>query len=133
MESDNDFLYSGKNQILRFLNILLHRFPTLGFEGVREIIQENKAAIHWKNRGLKRNHEPYDNEGVTIIETEEDRIPENSRRGFFSNLLVEEPTSDPNIDLRFFRVIGFEPQNSLVVVACIGKAGETHLVQLSRF
>jgi hypothetical protein len=74
LEPANEFPYSGKNQILRFLNILLHRFPTLEFIVVREIIQENKAAIHWKNRGLKRNQEPYGNEGVTIIETEEDRI-----------------------------------------------------------
>jgi hypothetical protein len=74
LDSGNQFPYSGKNQILRFLNILHHRFPTLEFEVAREIIQENKAAIHWKNRGLKRNQDPYDNEGVIIIETEEDPI-----------------------------------------------------------
>jgi hypothetical protein len=99
----------------------------------REIIQENKAAIHWKNRALKRNQDPYDKEGLTIIETEEDQICSTSDFQGYRKISVEEPTSDPNIDFRFFRVIGFEPQNSLVVVACMGKAGETHLVQLSRF
>jgi hypothetical protein len=46
--------------------------------------------------------------------------------------LVEEPSSDPNIDLRFFRIIGPEPQNSLVEIASMWKACETHLIQLSR-
>ena len=61
----------GKNQIIRFFKILFHRFPQLEFRIQRTIIQGSKAAVHWSNRGINRRDEPYENEGVTILEMEE--------------------------------------------------------------
>jgi ketosteroid isomerase-like protein len=61
----------GKNQIIRFFKILFHRFPQLEFRIQRTIIQGSKAAVHWSNRGTSRRNEPYENEGVTILEMEE--------------------------------------------------------------
>ena len=64
----------GKNRIIRFFKILFHQFPRLEFQIQRTIIQGAKAAVHWSNRGINRRKEPYENEGVTILEIEEGRI-----------------------------------------------------------
>ena len=58
----------GKDRILRFFNILFRQYPELSFEIQRIIHQENKAAVHWTNRGISRRKEPYQNEGATILE-----------------------------------------------------------------
>ena len=34
----------------------------------------NLAAVHWTDRGVNRKKEPYENEGVTILELKEGRI-----------------------------------------------------------
>lgn len=64
----------GKNRIIRFFKILFHKFPRLEFQTHCTIIQGPKAAVHWSNRGMSRREEPYENEGVTILEMEEGRI-----------------------------------------------------------
>ena len=64
----------GKNQIIRFFKILFHRFPQLEFQIQRTIVQGSKAAVHWTNRGMSRRSEPYENEGVTVLEMEDGRI-----------------------------------------------------------
>ena len=64
----------GKNQIIRFFKILFHRFPQLEFRIQRTIVQGSKAAVHWTNRGMSRGNDPYENEGVTILEMEDGRI-----------------------------------------------------------
>ncbi len=64
----------GKNRIIRFFKILFHKFPQLEFRSHRTIIQESKAAVHWSNQGMSRQKEPYENEGVTILEMEKGRI-----------------------------------------------------------
>ena len=64
----------GKDRILRFLSILFRQYPELVFEVQRVICQENKAAVHWTNRGHNRRKEPYNNEGVTILELQADKI-----------------------------------------------------------
>ena len=64
----------GKNRIIRFFKILFHRFPQLEFHIERTIIQGSKAAVHWSNRGISRQKETYENEGVTILEMEEGGI-----------------------------------------------------------
>jgi hypothetical protein len=33
----------------------------------RTIIEGKTAAAHWKNRGINRKGEPYNNEGITIF------------------------------------------------------------------
>ena len=64
----------GKSQILRFFNILFRRFPRLEFEVQRVIVEEQRAAVHWKNRGVNRKQEPYENEGVTLLESRGKKI-----------------------------------------------------------
>ena len=64
----------GKGQILRFFKILFRQYPEPEFQVQRKIIQGNKAAVHWVNRGVNKKGEPYDNEGVTILEMEGGKI-----------------------------------------------------------
>ena len=64
----------GKQRILKFLRLLFRAYPQLVFSVQRIIRQENRAAIHWTNRGKTRHGEPYENEGVTLIELSGSRI-----------------------------------------------------------
>jgi len=64
----------GKNQVIRFFNILFRRYPALEFQIQRKIIQGQTAAVHWTNRGMNKKKEPYENEGVTILEMEGGKI-----------------------------------------------------------
>ena len=58
----------GRKRILQFLRLLFRKYPQLDFTVQRIIQQENLTAVHWTNRGKSRHDEPYDNEGVTLIE-----------------------------------------------------------------
>lgn len=60
----------GRERILRFLGILYRRFPELVFHIERIICQDQHAAVHWTNNGIDRRQEPYQNEGVTLIEAD---------------------------------------------------------------
>ena len=64
----------GKERILKFFKILFRQYPALTFDIQRIIVQENRAAIHWTNKGHSRKGQPYGNEGVTILEMEESKI-----------------------------------------------------------
>ena len=64
----------GKDRILKFFGILFRQYPTLTFEVQLVIVQEHRAAVHWTNKGENRRKEPYDNEGVTILEFEAGKI-----------------------------------------------------------
>ena len=64
----------GKDRILKFFGILFRQYPKLTFEVQRVIVQGQRAAVHWTNKGENRRKEPYDNEGVTILEFEADKI-----------------------------------------------------------
>jgi ketosteroid isomerase-like protein len=64
----------GKERILKFFNILFRQYPELSFEIQRIICEGSKAAVHWTNKGRSRRKEPYQNEGVTIMEMVDDRI-----------------------------------------------------------
>ena len=64
----------GKQRISRFFKVLFRQYPELSFEVLRTIAQGSKAAVHWKNRGISRRQEPYENEGVTILEMEGNKI-----------------------------------------------------------
>ena len=64
----------GRERILKFLNILFRQYPELSFE-VRRIIGEGRnAAVHWTNKGRSRQKEPYQNEGVTLLEIKNQKI-----------------------------------------------------------
>ncbi len=64
----------GRDRILRFFKILFRQFPELTFDVKRIILQEQHAAVHWTNRGIGRNKTPYENEGVTLLEWEDEKI-----------------------------------------------------------
>ena len=64
----------GKDRILKFFGILFRQYPKLSFEVQRIIVQGQLAAIHWNNNGQNRRKEPYENEGVTILEFEAEKI-----------------------------------------------------------
>jgi ketosteroid isomerase-like protein len=64
----------GKERIIRFFKILFRQYPELVFQVQRIIIQEHAAAVHWINRGTSRKGEPYENEGVTLLEMEGGRL-----------------------------------------------------------
>ena len=64
----------GKERILKFFKILFRQYPELIFDVQRVIVQENQAAIHWTNKGQNRKGEPYENEGVTLLEMEGSKI-----------------------------------------------------------
>ncbi|MBW1698204.1 MAG: nuclear transport factor 2 family protein [Deltaproteobacteria bacterium] len=80
LKSDAEFYFPktrpllGKDKILKFFNVLFRQYPQLIFQIHRIILQGNKAAIHWTNKGYTRKKEPYDNEGVTILEMEGGKI-----------------------------------------------------------
>jgi len=64
----------GKEHVLKFVHILLRRYPELSFKIKRVIQQGDRAAVHWTNRGRNRRNEPYQNEGVTILEMKDGKI-----------------------------------------------------------
>jgi len=64
----------GRKRIFKFLSILFRQFPELTFTIQRTILQGNQAAVHWTNRGTDRRREPYQNEGVTILEIQDGKI-----------------------------------------------------------
>jgi ketosteroid isomerase-like protein len=64
----------GKDRILKFLKIFFRQYPELIFTAKRVIRQGDQAAVHWTNRGISRHKEPYENEGVTILEMENGKI-----------------------------------------------------------
>ena len=64
----------GKKQIIRFFRILFRQYPELVFQVQRKIVQRGSAAVHWVNRGANQRGEPYNNEGVTLLEMETGRI-----------------------------------------------------------
>ncbi len=57
----------GKERILKFFQILFRRYPELTFRVEHTIAQHDKVAAHWRNRGINRKNEPYENEGVTLF------------------------------------------------------------------
>jgi ketosteroid isomerase-like protein len=57
----------GKERILKFFQILFRQYPELAFTVEHTIAQQEKIAAHWKNKGINRKNEPYENEGVTLF------------------------------------------------------------------
>jgi ketosteroid isomerase-like protein len=64
----------GKEPIRKFFGILARQYPQLVFDLQKIIVQGDHAAVHWKNRGVNRRQEPYENEGVTIMEFKDSKI-----------------------------------------------------------
>ena len=64
----------GRNRIIRFFKILFRQYPKLTFEVQGEIVQGQRAAVHWTNQGVHKSGKPYKNEGVTILELEGNKI-----------------------------------------------------------
>ena len=57
----------GKAKIMKFFQILFRQYPELTFTVEHTIAQQDNVAAHWKNRGINRKNEPYENEGVTLF------------------------------------------------------------------
>jgi len=64
----------GKDRILKFLKIFFRQYPELTFTVIRVIHQGDQAVVHWTNRGISRRKEPYENEGVTLLEMKRGKI-----------------------------------------------------------
>lgn len=64
----------GKERILKFLKVFFRGYPELIFTVERVICDGDKAAVHWTDRGVNRKKEPYENEGVTLLELKEGKI-----------------------------------------------------------
>jgi ketosteroid isomerase-like protein len=64
----------GRERILKFFGVLFRQFPELTFTIHRIIIQGDRVAAHWTNKGVNRRGEPYENEGVTLMEAEDGKI-----------------------------------------------------------
>jgi ketosteroid isomerase-like protein len=61
----------GKERILKFFQILFRQYPELKFTVEHTIAEHDKVAAHWRNRGINRKNEPYENEGITLFFFEE--------------------------------------------------------------
>ena len=64
----------GLDRILKFLHLLFRQFPELTFTLHRTVVQGNWGAVHWTNRGKNRRGEPYENEGMTLLEFDGEKI-----------------------------------------------------------
>lgn len=64
----------GKKRVLRFFAILFRQYPRLTFQVHMTIIQSEKAAVHWTNEGMNRKGDPYENEGVSVLRFENNKI-----------------------------------------------------------
>ena len=64
----------GRDRVTRFFQILFRQYPELEFRVLKTIIQDTWAAVHWKNQGKNRQGQPYENEGITLLEMEGERI-----------------------------------------------------------
>ncbi len=74
LHTDATFLFPktaplvGRERVIRFFHILFRQYPELLFD-IRGVIGEGAwYAVHWTNRGTNRKKEPYENEGVTLLE-----------------------------------------------------------------
>jgi ketosteroid isomerase-like protein len=65
---------AGKEKILKFFQVLFRRYPQLTFTVEHIIAQENEVAVHWRNEGVTRKKENYENEGVTLFFFEEGKV-----------------------------------------------------------
>jgi ketosteroid isomerase-like protein len=80
LDADAEFFFpktqplTGKERILKFLKVLFRQYPQLSFTIQRVIQQGEQAAVHWTNQGFNRRQEPYENEGVTILEMQHGKI-----------------------------------------------------------
>jgi ketosteroid isomerase-like protein len=57
----------GKQRILKFFQILFRQYPELTFTVEHIIAQADSVAAHWRNKGITRKNEAYENEGVTLF------------------------------------------------------------------
>ncbi|MBW2000152.1 MAG: nuclear transport factor 2 family protein [Deltaproteobacteria bacterium] len=64
----------GRDRIIKFFNILFRRFPRLRFQVQGQVVQGDRAAVHWTNEGVNRDGEAYQNEGMTLLEISSGKI-----------------------------------------------------------
>ena len=80
LHTDATFLFPktaplvGRERVIRFFKILFRQYPELLFDIQRIIGEDGWSAVHWTNRGTSRKKEPYQNEGVTLLEMKDAQI-----------------------------------------------------------
>lgn len=80
LSEDVEFLFpktrpiEGRDRFIKFFNILFKRYPELKFKIHRILIDGKQAAVHWTNQGHNRKGERYENEGITLMESDGQRI-----------------------------------------------------------
>jgi len=64
----------GRERILKFFRLLFRSYPELRFEVRSILVDGDRAAARWTNRGRTRKGEPYANEGVTWMEWRDGKL-----------------------------------------------------------
>ncbi len=64
----------GRDRIIKFFRLLFRRYPQLEFRLKAVLVDGDRAAAHWTNRGRSRSGEDYANEGVTWMEWRDGKL-----------------------------------------------------------
>lgn len=64
----------GPNKVAQLMRIIYRKYPDLTFTVEDIIVQENKIAVAWENSGTDTQGNPYNNQGVTIIKIDKDKV-----------------------------------------------------------
>ncbi len=65
---------TGRRRALIFLNALLRKYQKLTFTVSDIYCVENRAFVVWSNAGESSSGEPYNNEGITLIGFDEEKL-----------------------------------------------------------
>ena len=80
MDQDIVFDFPGtdpaveKKRVLLMLQVILRNYQKIEFDVHNIIIEGNKAAAIWSNKGLTKDHKLYSNKGVTWVEFKNGKI-----------------------------------------------------------
>ena len=58
----------GCRRIIVFLKAVLRKYPELKFIIENIIVDADKAAVVWSNKGKHKSGEPYKNRGITLVQ-----------------------------------------------------------------
>lgn len=65
---------SSKKDVLRFFKILKFQYPELIFVVHEILIDGDFSAVYWTNTGRNRKNEHYENEGMTLLRIQNNKI-----------------------------------------------------------
>ena len=64
----------GCRRIIVFLKAVLRKYPELKFTIEKIIVDGTGAAVVWSNKGKFKNGEPYNNQGITLVQIRDGKI-----------------------------------------------------------